>query len=139
MIARVREITTAIVPGRSTAGLPLFIARTNCTCCSAESTFTTTPLMIRDVPTHNVNRADRSVRVRWLNSSSRRNRPNRAPTNPNPINDSPVRIHARNVRSAARYTRVSPTTGGLVATGSGTFQVYTTPTELDVYWLAFEK
>ena len=33
---------------------------------------------------------------------SRRNRPNRAMTKPNPISETPVRIQARNVRSTAR-------------------------------------
>jgi hypothetical protein len=51
----------------------------------------------------------------WEGRSSRRKSPNRATTNPNPIIASPVRIHAKSVLSAAKYTR------GSFSGKSGTF------------------
>lgn len=48
--------------------------------------------------------------------NSRKNRPKRATTNPNPIEPSPVRTQARSVRSAANRTR------GSSGIGSDTFR-----------------
>jgi hypothetical protein len=41
-------------------------------------------------------------RLEWLIPNASRNKPKRATTKPNPMSASPVRIHARNVLSAAR-------------------------------------
>jgi len=69
---------------------------------TAQTTSTTTPSSISPVPLPK-EKTDYWALLKWINPcASRRNSPNRATTNPNPIKASPVLIQARNVRSAAR-------------------------------------
>ena len=73
----------------------------------AEKISTITPRSTRKTPSGSESVEGSEIRCPLDDSITRRKSPKRATTNPNAISARNVRIHARNVRSAAIYTRGS--------------------------------
>jgi hypothetical protein len=60
------------------------------------------PMAIRAMPAGMEKPVSETLTAIFSSASSCKNKPKRAMTNPNPISATPVRSHARNVRSTAR-------------------------------------
>ena len=100
-------MATPRVDGRPVTSRPRLKSRILLRYCSVQAAFTIAPARTKAVPVHSENPEERTGVPPATDPISRKKSPKRATTNPNPIRASPVRIHASNVRSAAKYTRGS--------------------------------
>jgi hypothetical protein len=82
--------------------------------CAVDIALTITPARTKAVPAQTENPEGRAGVLADAAAISRKKRPKRATTNPNPIRANPVRIQASNVRSAAKYIRGSFTDSVIV-------------------------
>lgn len=93
--------------GRPTIGFPEFNWLIYRKWWTDAKMFSSAPIKTNAMPIGSDNADGTAADPACVASISRRNNPNRAMTKPNAINAKLVRIHAKNVRSAARYTRGS--------------------------------
>ena len=111
----VKELGTKVDPlhdavkveGRLVKSRPVFRSRIMRRYCAVDAAITITPIRTSAVPVQRENPEERTGTFDAADPISRKNSPKRATTNPNPIKARPVRIHANNVRSAAKIIRGS--------------------------------